>query len=636
MIKILNALTTLFCLMNAQPVLKQGAIFAMENVPTLNTTIDFNKVNVSYDLRLLFGDKDSDGKISSYEYLNYNFDDCLLTENEAFKFLAMKPNENDLYFYFSTNYLIDNQTLYATIDFSTNFDVDKNEYVNGTKIIALTNAGNKLNYYYYKNYYFYKFVLKDVRSDYSSIADGDVLRAKLYNFEFLNADGTKRLFAIDEKPELIYPKGTDWLDGNFYYFENNTYTYEAKLVMCLGVIEAEDYFPKIFGFSYGETAKETTVKSAQEITYLLVKFDDRLDLSELISVDVQFLKAEYEYVRYAPVSSTEQSFIWTYKEDKTDSYGDIYCGLYESDLGTLSQGVSANGKKTNLINYNEDVKVFSADGTTEIVNLNYDNYEALSDNSGVKKDEQSGSIVRHYYNPNLNALYNGFQNFKVLNNGEFYKKTIYSDYDKENYTYKQENNLSSAWGHYPYLREYTFEPIVNLNTYNQEYNSDDFKLSREFFDSCKEDYQFAIMIDGANSDEYCTRTVSDDGVIKVYSSHQSDSYNQYENLFKRVTTCHEIYGATILQATARQNNGEKITFNCLGDPTYLSYISFAGYAAPTLYDYLINDVSNFFNDLLNNPIVKAIMIILGLIVIAFVLGLLVKLIKFIIKLIKGK
>ncbi len=635
MIKLVNAFATLFCLLNAQPVLREGAIFAMQNASPINTTIDFGKINVSYDLRLLFGDKDKDGKISSSEYLNYDFEECFL-EDESFKFLAMKPDNNNLYFYFSTDFLIENKTIYVTIDFSTNFNAEKNEYVNGTKIIALANAGDKVNYYYYKNTYFYKFALNNVRSDYNSIQEGDLLRAKLYNFEFLEADGTKELYVVHENPELIYPKGTDWLEGNFYYFENNTYTYDAKLVMCLGVLEAEDYFPKIFGFSYGETAKETTVKSAQEITYLLVKFDDRLDLSELISVDVQYLKAEYEYVRYAPVSSTEQSFIWTYKEDKTDSYGDIYCGLYESDLGTLSQGVSANGKKTNLIDYSEDVKVFSSDGTTETLNLNYDNYESLTDNSGVKKDEQSGSIVRHYYNPNLNALYNGFQNFKLLNNGEFYSKTIYSDYDKENYTYKQESNLSSKWSHYPYLREYTFEPIVNLTTYSEEYNSDEYLLSREFFDSCKEDYQFAVMIDGANSDEYCKRTVTDDGVVNVYSSHQNDAYNVYETLIKRVTTCHEIYGAAILQATARQNNGNKITFNCLGDPQYLSYISFTGYAAPTLYDYLINDVSNFIEDFIDNPVVKAIMIVLGIIVIALILGLLIKFIKFIIKLIKGK
>ena len=83
----------------------------------------------------------------------------------------------------------------------------------------------------------------------------------------------------------------------------------------------------------------------------------------------------------------------------------------------------------------------------------------------------------------------------------------------------------------------------------------------------------------------------------------------------------------MVEATAREDNGSLITFNCLGDPAYTQYISFVGYEAPTLVDLILNDIANWkLPDWL-----KILLIILGVILLLIVLSWIVRFIKRIIK-----
>ena len=49
-----------------------GENFAINYVAQANSNINFDDINVNYDLRLLFGDKNNDKKISSSEYKNFD------------------------------------------------------------------------------------------------------------------------------------------------------------------------------------------------------------------------------------------------------------------------------------------------------------------------------------------------------------------------------------------------------------------------------------------------------------------------------------------------------------------------------------------------------------------------------------
>ena len=344
---------------------------------------------------------------------------ALILKYQDFKFLTFKPDQNTLYVYFASKFKLDNSSMINMIySDSTELNQDKTAYVENIKNVNL----DTVNYYLYGDTYFYKCKINNFSSAYEN---GQNVRVFLYRFQHITAEGTTTYEATKET-ELIYPVGTDWTAGNFYYFENNTYTYKAKLSMALGVIDAESYYPTVFAFGIkGNEAKETTVNSAREITYMFVEFDDRLSLDELVSVNVEFNKIEYDYIRYAPVSSqTEWAF--GFFDDEDNEFGDVYAGLYESkEYGSLENGLSLNGKTTDLASYDEDVNIFTASGENEVKNLTYDDFERLSDNSGYK-EVMGGGITSEMtvtnFNPDFTDIYNGFYNVSLMNNGKPYKK----------------------------------------------------------------------------------------------------------------------------------------------------------------------------------------------------------------------
>ena len=151
----------------------------------------------------------------------------------------------------------------------------------------------------------------------------------------------------------------------------------------------------------------------------------------------------------------------------------------------------------------------------------------------------------------------------------------------------------------------------------------------------KSSSSFSMSDDEENNDE-STRTVSTEDSIDVYSEVSNVSYQGgYKYLTKRVSHCHEVYNAIILTATARQDNGDLISFNCLGDPAYTKYISFVGYPAPSIFDLVMNDVGNWLSDLgenlKNNPLVQAILIVIGIILLIIILSLIVRFIRWIVR-----
>lgn len=618
----------------------------MQYVNRAYSDLNFSNINASYDLRLLYGDTNNDSKISADEYVNFDFSSIDINENDEyqdFKFLTFKPDQNTLYVYFASKFKLDNSSMINMIySDSTELNQDKTAYVENIKNVNL----DTVNYYLYGDTYFYKSKVNNFSLAYQN---GGNVRVLLYRFQHITPEGTTT-YEASKETELIYPVGTDWTAGNFYYFENNTYTYKAKLSMALGVIDAESYYPTVFAFGIkGNEAKETTVNSAREITYMFVEFDDRLSLDELVSVNVEFNKIEYDYIRYAPVSSqTEWAF--GFFDDEDNEFGDVYAGLYESqEYGSLENGLSLNGKTTDLASYDEDVNIFTASGENEVKNLTYDDFERLSDNSGsieVMGGGVTSEMTVTNYNPDFTNIYNGFYNVSLMNNGKPYKKTIESDYSEGEYTYTQINNESTYWEHTPYKRTYDFKPIINLSTYQSDLSEDKYKLAKDFiYNSTLElsdssfEPNFAVLIDGApneeNNDE-STRTVSTEDSIDVYSEVSNVSYQGgYKYLTKRVSHCHEVYNAIILTATARQDNGGMFTFNCLGDPAYTKYISFVGYPAPSIFDLVMNDVGNWLSDLgenlKNNPLVQAILIVIGIILLIIILSLIVRFIRWIVR-----
>ena len=626
----------------APSVYNAGSVFAMNHVNNAYSDLNFSNINAGYDLRLLFGDTNNDSKISSDEYINFDFSSIDINENDEykdFKFLTFKPDQNTLYVYLASKFKLDNTSMLNMVySDSTELNQNKTAYIENIKNVNL----DPVNYYLYGDTYFYKCKINNFSSTYEN---GENVRIMLYSFQHITTEGTIT-YESTKETELIYPVGTDWTEGNFYYFQTNTYEYEAHLAMALGVIQTEDYYPVVSAFYIrSNEAKESTVKEAREITYLFVDFDDDLDLSELISVDVEFNKIKYDYVRYTPYYTFNNHGLLTSSEEYDYVFGDIYAGQYYSqEYGSLNNGFSLNGKQTSLKDYVESVTTFNSNGETEEHVLSYDEYLLLTNGSGKEEHFSEPPYTGYRYNQPIGHYLNGITNVSVLNNGKPYKKTIKSDYNEDDYTYTQIDNATTYWKHVPYKRDYSFEPIINLSTYQKDLSDEKFALSREFIQNATTSLtennpgfqpNFAVLIDGANSDTDCTRSVVTEETITLEKGETMPSSGleklSYQYQLKRnVTTCHEVYNAIMVEATARENDGNLITFNCLGDPAYLKYISFVGYSAPELFDLVINDLTNWLDSLLN-PFKYLIFGILTLILLIIV----VCIIKGVIKLFKS-
>ena len=194
-----------------------GENFAINYVAQANSNINFDDINVNYDLRLLFGDKNNDKKISSSEYKNFDF--ASLTEDMQewnaggfigtlrFKFLTFKPNNTDLYVYFVTDFKLESNNIVSMYySDSTEMKEDLSGYNENKKLEQVT----PINYYLYENYYFYKGKISNFTG---TKTQGETVRV-LLNYFSINTSGQvggiNALFRDNKATELLYPVGTDW------------------------------------------------------------------------------------------------------------------------------------------------------------------------------------------------------------------------------------------------------------------------------------------------------------------------------------------------------------------------------------------------------------------------------------------
>ena len=650
--KLLLAVSSLASIITLSPVVYQAGVLSSAKLLATKSPLDYDSINVNYDLRLLYGDKNNNGIIEEDEFYNFDFQTLVKEEDKAtsvykdFNLLTFLPVKNDIYFYFYSSTELNKTTLQVAYSDSQNVNEDTSlGYIENNKLKDLV----YLNRYNVENGYFFKFKLENFSDNY--IENSNLQnRIRIFDFVMLK-DNQKITYDYSASDPEMWFIGDDFLEDHYLYFKNEAYYYTGKLATALGVIESEDYFPKINGFAYENTAKESTIKEAKEITYFFVDFEDSLELKDLISCEVEYYKLSYDYVRYAKVQSQDTVFVsWDWSKNQDNQYGDIYAGKYQSEDGTLEESINLIGKKTKLNNYNENVLVFNAAGEAEEVNLNYQDYLALTDNSGNKDTKIWSSagnttITETFYNPDLSNLENGFENVEILNNGKPYHKTILSDYNESDFTYEQINVASSYWSHMPYKRTYNFKPIINLKTYEEDLVGTEYDLAKNFFSESLTNLsdsnfnpEFAILIDGTSLDSDCNRSIEHTEIINVHEERNTTSVISsatYNDLIKSTTHCHEIYNAQLLKCVARKNNGEQITFSAIGNPAYLEFITFTGYQAPTLVNYILNDVSSWWSSILDQlgNWIYLIAIILAIILIAIISPVLVPIIKFILKII---
>lgn len=647
-VKILGVST----LLTFSPSVYELGLFSATKLMTTNKSpIDYDSINVAIDLRLIYGDTNNDGNLTADEYGSFDFktlvptiDDKDINEYLDFKYLIMKPVKNDIYFYFYSKSKLGDNTI-VNLNYSNSLEASISEGYKEKllfkELIQLSEYSNELGF-------FYKYKFENIESYYND----DEYRLKIYDFTVLNDEINKVYDYRFKDEQIIWNNDSDFLENDFIYLTNKTYFYDASIAMALGAINSTTYMPtiSIFGIDFNTTnSSEYYVGEAKELSYMFIDFEDLFDVDDLIQVDVAYKKIEYDYIQYAPVTNNSDVYLgFIANNNKNDTFGDVYAGLYESkEYGNLENGFSLNGKKTCLVDFIKEVKVFNKSGETEDVELRYDDIKTNFTEETTRDVEIIGtnsSVEKIFYNPNLYNYFNEFKNVQLMNNGNYYYKTIKSNYNSQEYTYENIINDGSL-KHSAIKKSYEFLPIVNLQKLDETFSSDEFKLAANFFDeatkyykSIGKNYEYAILIDGANSDSDSTRTIQDGtNVLKTYDytyNWAATSEKEYNYLQERISHCHEIYDAIMYRCTATVN-GKTSTYNLVGDPAYTQFVTIVGHSAPNLLDYIVNDISTWRSSLLDQlgNWIYLIAIIIAIILIAILSPILVPIIKFLLKII---
>ena len=287
--KLLLAVSSLASIITFSPVVYQAGVISSAKLLATKSPLDYDSINVYTDLRLLYGDSNDDGIIDDNEYYNFDYKKLIKAADESqsiyedFNLLTFVPVHNDIYFYFYTTLQLEQNNL--QVSYSDSQILNENSslgYVENNQVKDLI----YINKYNVENGYFYKFKLENF-----SLNTNTESQNRIRIFEFITfVDNQRKIFDYSNvDPELWYV-GEDLLENNYYYFKNNVHYYEARLGTALGVIDAEDYFPVVSAFYIrSNSATETNVKTAKEITYMFVDFTD-IEISDLISAEVEYYK----------------------------------------------------------------------------------------------------------------------------------------------------------------------------------------------------------------------------------------------------------------------------------------------------------------------------------------------------------
>jgi len=560
------------------------------------------KTNVNYDLAVLYGDANKDGKVDESEYDNFDINSLAPTandENPSFRFLGFRPLEGKMIFYIYSSaslqtldpdtgiwhnnsyaYTFSYQNSVESNDAGTGYDADQ----------ILTAVPAVCNCYRGTVGCFSKFVI----DPYDSRTAGPDYRISAVSMKAIdNGTRTTVFYADITGGEFLYNSSYLKSDAVSEFFSSKTYSLTGVLDGCLAVNQTVTTpAGKILWIPYGNSAHYT---SALELYYFFFNFDDAdFKVSDITSVT-------YRY----------NQLTWNYGHFSDYQYNEV-----GGQIGSFDDGIST-------LSYDKSLLAISQGRSDSVHEL---------DHSG---------------NDSLVKFYDDITSFSSV------PKT--GTTDKGEIKVTETSTAKGFWlDHTPIVRNYSLAKIVNVPNVDNDYPGDDKLFFRNFIKGSGTDEAVINSMVGASDHAnyqwaYCvsnpdwirsTSTVNVKDIPPVWGSTTHDG-NTYPILLrngtivgKTTTVCHQPDMLTTLSMHVVTPDGA-FSIKTLNNPATVRKNYMIGYAAPTLGDFIINDISTW---LANNPWIWAVLVavlVILVIILIVIFPAVFKAIKLVFKLIVG-
>lgn len=167
----------------------------------------------------------------------------------------------------------------------------------------------------------------------------------------------------------------------------------------------------------------------------------------------------------------------------------------------------------------------------------------------------------------------------------------------------QVDSSDVLWKHSDITRHYSIPNLLTSASFDNVFSGDDFETFRDWYHEDGKDrdtYQYAYAI----YDDTWIRTRDN---VELYAS-IGNSYEAYA--YHTVeTTCHEITNNLTIGMEVIEK-GKRMSITTFDDPSTVRYVSVMGLPAPTLLEFITNDISTWFAE---NPWIWAVLAVVGVV-----------------------
>lgn len=583
---ILNGIASLLLISSiGTPLFKVGddlgtGISIKKTVNSLSESFDSDTLNVYYDLMLLYGDKDSDGKLTKDEANEFHIDSLLPnkddpTQDPSFKFLGLYPTLDSIYFFCFFN------EDYSDTD-SFNWYLSFQDKIVQNNLLVTDSKAKLINKYKIDSGgVFYKLKVENYspsfnEKDHAAINIKSVyIRKTNEEMNYVEKNGFNATFDFDRS----------YLTNNrFYnYFSDESYSVSGVLDLMVGYTKSE-----LYTFLWIPSPHTRPVE-AQDMYFFFFNFDDyNFDPASITKIGYSYDYLTYEQDQYyvselrqnaqlkdnnfsrgSPIPSPNVNFnYYSWNEILNTKLG-VYPGKYLEGYEPY--------KKT----YGYDTNVVGSPGPKE-VSFNYD--------SRLKSSVSKTSVT---------------------------SAGITVDW---NQTFLSKDSMFGFKSHADVVKNQKVDSLIKLSETDTKYSGDQFKSFRDFLhEGDHQSFKWAFLLngdDGSYSSEYWGRKIISDGVaddtksLNQFLGNNSSlggstdgSYSM--TTYKTTTLAHEARNLITLWMSGIKNNGEKFTVWTHNDPANVRYVYAYSQTPPTFGELLINDISvalqSFLEWLAKNP-----------------------------------
>ena len=500
---------------------------------------DIARTNVYYDLAVLYGDANKDGHVSDEEYRGFDIDKISpqgnLGEETKYKYLGTLPNGvNMLYLYLYSSERIDD----CQLNENKIYDYDSCTY------------SYSLDYYN----------ASEIKEDGSGY-ENDVIKTSqldLINF-YSGSKGYYYKFTIP----------------NYVAIESSEETYRFK-PRTLRVLTPDSVSDKTYDFGtdneyellYDNNCKEENAlfNYYSENTYELEAIQDLLLCSSnshssdgivwfpsLLHTGINFTK-EAEEIFYVFFNFKDEDF-------QPDEIKEVYWHTNVVSYSVVEYGRSIS------------TPILDVEGDSRIYSGSINNFSECSNSSSDDEDKE------------YNASYSINSSYSLSGTTKAESKVI-----------EESHNSDDLWEHNTIVKQYSVPLIVDISEIDSYKPTNDEEL--EAFESFKEfmqsdehkDYQWAYAI----TNDSFIRTCSEKEDIKTWFSFDGGALvTGTYTLYKYSSFCHDLYGTVTLGMKVVQND-KVFDIRTIHDPLTTRNAYLIGMPAPSLWDFITNDITQFF------------------------------------------